>query len=65
MLLVIGGWAIVFDSRALLLYGAMMFGLFHVRTLYGEEPTLARAFGHTWDDYRRRVPRWLGPRRIR
>lgn len=60
MLLIIAGWAIVHASRAIATYGAVMLVLFHVRTLWGEEPTLARAFGREWEAYRQRVPRWLG-----
>jgi protein-S-isoprenylcysteine O-methyltransferase Ste14 len=59
MLVIIAGWAVVYGSQAIAIYGVVMFVLFHIRTLAGEEPTLAGAFGREWDEYRRRVPRWL------
>jgi len=33
--------------------------LSHSRVVLGEEPWLARSFGPEWEDYSRRVPRWL------
>ena len=59
MLVIIGGWALFFGSRALVIYLLCMFLLFHVRTLLGEEPWLAREFGPEWNAYRGRVRRWL------
>lgn len=59
MLTIIAGWALFFGSRALGVYLISMFVLFHVRTLLGEEPWLAREFGPDWDTYRGRVRRWL------
>jgi len=32
---------------------------FHLRVVLGEEPWLARTHGATWDDYTKRVRRWL------
>jgi protein-S-isoprenylcysteine O-methyltransferase Ste14 len=64
MLLIIAGWAIVYASRALAIYWMVMLVLFHVRTILGEEPALARAFGPEWDVYRRRVPRWISLRQV-
>jgi protein-S-isoprenylcysteine O-methyltransferase Ste14 len=31
----------------------------HLRVVLGEEPWLARTHGATWDDYTKRVRRWL------
>jgi protein-S-isoprenylcysteine O-methyltransferase Ste14 len=62
MLLIIAGWAIVYASSAVAIYGVVMLVLFHIRTLAGEEPTLAHAFGREWTEYQQRVPRWLGAR---
>ena len=59
MLVIIAGWALFFGSRALGIYLGIMFVLFHVRTLFGEEPRLAREFGPAWHAYRTRVRRWL------
>lgn len=62
MLVVLAGWTVTFWSRDLLLYTTIMFVLFHLRTLYGEEPRLAREFGADWTRYTERVGRWLGTR---
>jgi protein-S-isoprenylcysteine O-methyltransferase Ste14 len=53
------GEAFLFVSPVLLAWAALVLVAFHVRVVIYEEPTLARAFGAGWDDYRRRVPRWL------
>jgi protein-S-isoprenylcysteine O-methyltransferase Ste14 len=37
-----------------------MFAAFHIRTILGEEPRLARDFGDEWQRYVQRVPRWIG-----
>ena len=60
MLVVIVGWAVTYWSRAIGVYAAVMFVLFHIRTILGEEPRLAREFGDEWTRYTRRVPRWIG-----
>jgi protein-S-isoprenylcysteine O-methyltransferase Ste14 len=60
MLLVIFGQAIVFASRAVALYGVGAFLFFHVSVIRIEEPHLRAKQGAAWDDYARRVPRWLG-----
>lgn len=59
VLTVIVGEALLLRSLPLLAYVAAVFAAFHARVLWYEEPTLARQFGGTWDDYRRSVPRWL------
>jgi protein-S-isoprenylcysteine O-methyltransferase Ste14 len=48
-----------YGSRAVLWYGVAMAFLFHIRVVLVEEPTLARAFGGEFEDYRTRVPRWI------
>ena len=60
MLIVILGWTVTYWSRALAIYTVVMFVLFHIRTILGEEPRLAREFGDEWTRYARRVPRWIG-----
>ena len=59
MLIVLIGWTVFFWSRALAIYTVFMFVAFHVRTLLGEEPRLAREFGDEWRRYVTRVPRWI------
>jgi protein-S-isoprenylcysteine O-methyltransferase Ste14 len=31
----------------------------HLFVMFYEEPTLRRQFGESYDEYRRRVPRWI------
>lgn len=60
MLAVLIGWTVTYWSRALAIYTVVMFAAFHIRTILGEEPRLAREFGDEWQRYVRRVPRWIG-----
>jgi protein-S-isoprenylcysteine O-methyltransferase Ste14 len=60
----IAGQAIVYRSRGIVVYALVAALVFHVVVIFLEEPHLAHARGPAYDDYRRRVPRWLGlPRR--
>jgi len=54
------GQAIVYRSRNIAVYAAIAALTFHCVVVFLEEPHLCRARGPTYDDYRRRVPRWLG-----
>jgi protein-S-isoprenylcysteine O-methyltransferase Ste14 len=58
--LVLSGWAIAFQTRALIIYALAVICAFHLRILLGEEPWLARTHGDAWRRYRSRVPRWFG-----
>ena len=53
------GQGLLFGSGAVLEYGAATALAFHVFVLLYEEPTLRRQFGAEYEDYCRRVPRWL------
>jgi protein-S-isoprenylcysteine O-methyltransferase Ste14 len=53
------GQGLLFASRAVLAYAAAIAVVFHVFVLLYEEPTLRRQFGAEYDDYCRRVPRWM------
>jgi hypothetical protein len=55
--------ATCFWSRQLLIYALIVAVLFHLRVIFGEEPWLARTHGADWDNYRSRVPRWIGAAR--
>ena len=59
VLLILLGWAASFGVRGLYWYALIVAIAFHVRVVLGEEPWLARTHGATWDDYTRRVRRWL------
>lgn len=48
-------------SGGLLLYAAVVAVAFHLRVLLYEEPKLRELFGAEFDEYRRRVPRWILP----
>ncbi len=56
----IAGQACVYRSRPITVYLLITVAFFHCVVVFLEEPHLARARGPAYDDYRRRVPRWLG-----
>jgi protein-S-isoprenylcysteine O-methyltransferase Ste14 len=53
------GEAIVFRSRALAWLGLLLFAGAMLFVLVYEEPVLRRKFGAEYEEYCRRVPRWL------
>jgi protein-S-isoprenylcysteine O-methyltransferase Ste14 len=58
------GQAILFRLSDLALYGLVLFTGFHIAVVAAEEPHLRAKQGAAYDQYCRRVPRWLGwPRR--
>lgn len=59
----IAGQGLLFGSRVVLAYAAALAVAFHLFVLLYEEPTLRRQFGAEYDEYCRRVPRWLPRRR--
>jgi len=59
VLTVVLGWAMLFRSMTLLVYGAMLAACFHGFVVLYEEPHLERLFGEDYREYRRRVGRWL------
>jgi protein-S-isoprenylcysteine O-methyltransferase Ste14 len=59
VLLTLLGEAFMFASPWLLLYAAVVGLIVHLFVIGYEEPTLRRRFGDAYEDYRRRVPRWL------
>ncbi|GAB4362597.1 MAG: isoprenylcysteine carboxylmethyltransferase family protein [Methylohalobius crimeensis] len=59
VVLLLLGWAVAFHSLGLFVYAVMLAAIFQVRVVLGEEPWLARAHGKSWEEYSRRVPRWL------
>jgi protein-S-isoprenylcysteine O-methyltransferase Ste14 len=65
VLLILAGWAALFQSRLLATYALIVAVAFELRVVFGEEPWLARAHGDEWLRYRAQVPRWLGPTKYR
>jgi protein-S-isoprenylcysteine O-methyltransferase Ste14 len=66
IVLVVLGEALLFRSPALLLYAAVLWLTFHLFVLLYEEPHLRGAFGQSYDQYVRSVPRWIPlPPRVR
>ena len=63
VILILAGWTLGFESRALGAYTLAVMAAFHLRVVFGEEPWLARTHGDTWGRYKARVPRWFGVRR--
>jgi protein-S-isoprenylcysteine O-methyltransferase Ste14 len=53
------GQAIVFASRAIAIYGAIVWLTFHLVVVLLEEPHLRDVHGDSYAEYCRRVPRWL------
>jgi len=59
VLSVLLGEAVAFGSFRLLAYAAVVFLGFHLITVLYEEPAHRRRFGPPFEEYCRRVPRWL------
>jgi protein-S-isoprenylcysteine O-methyltransferase Ste14 len=57
--LIVLGQALLFRSWHLLEYLAFFALAVYWFVLFYEEPTLHKQFGEEYDDYRRRVPRWI------
>ena len=57
--LILIGWALGFQSFALLIYTLGVMAAFHLRVVRAEEPALTRAYRDEWTRYRRQVPRWV------
>jgi protein-S-isoprenylcysteine O-methyltransferase Ste14 len=58
VLLLIWGQGIWYRSGEVLIYGAVMAVIFHLRVVLGEEPWLAKTFPEPWAAYTMRVKRW-------
>lgn len=57
--LAILGEAALFRSFHLVEYAFAMLLIAHVFVVLYEEPTLRRQFGESYEEYRRKVPRWI------
>jgi len=59
VLSVVFGWAVLFRSPEILLYGIGVALMFHLVVLAIEEPSLRRLFGDEYEEYCRSVRRWI------
>jgi protein-S-isoprenylcysteine O-methyltransferase Ste14 len=59
ILSILVGEAIFFASTPLFQYAAIAFTFFFLFVLVFEEPMLKHKFGQSYEEYRRKVPRWL------
>jgi protein-S-isoprenylcysteine O-methyltransferase Ste14 len=59
VLSVIGGWALLFRSESLAVYGVCVAVSFHLFVLLYEEPHLRKVFGASYEHYCLEVRRWL------
>lgn len=57
--LILLGEALLISSPGLLLYWAVFFGFVNVFVMAYEEPWLRRTFGAEYEEYTRRVGRWI------
>ncbi|HKV81744.1 MAG TPA: isoprenylcysteine carboxylmethyltransferase family protein [Candidatus Sulfotelmatobacter sp.] len=57
--LAILGEAVVFRSIHVAEYAGVMLLIAHTFVVLYEEPTLQRQFGDSYEEYQRKVPRWL------
>ena len=59
ILAMILGHFLWFGYWNLLMYAIVVFVAFHTFVSYYEEPTLKRKFGTAYEDYLKKVPRWI------
>ena len=53
------GYFLWFGFWGLLIYALLVALAFHAFVIFYEEPTLRRNFGAAYEDYYKRVPRWI------
>lgn len=53
------GEALLLESVVVAGYGLLLWLVYHLLTVYREEPELRAQFGEDFDDYCERVPRWF------
>lgn len=59
ILLMLIGHFLWFKTIGLIAYAGIVFLAFHLFVTLYEEPTLRRKFGTSYEEYLRRVPRWI------
>jgi protein-S-isoprenylcysteine O-methyltransferase Ste14 len=55
----IAGQALLFADAGLLVYGVLVWLIFHTFVILYEEPTLKRTFADEYEFFRTNVPRWI------
>jgi len=55
------GQALYYGSKRVAIYACVVLTAFYLFVLLYEEPTLRRLFGSQYEEYCRRVPRWVLP----
>ena len=53
------GQGFFFGSIDVIEYGVAVWVVFHLLVLIYEEPTLRRSYGHDYQEFCERVPRWI------
>ncbi len=59
ILLILLGHFLWFKAIVLIVYAVLVFLAFHSFVTLYEEPTLKRKFGGSYEEYLKRVPRWI------
>ena len=59
VMLILIGETIITQSQNMLIYGVVVFIIFHLFILIVEEPRLRRDFGDSYDAYIKKTRRWL------
>jgi protein-S-isoprenylcysteine O-methyltransferase Ste14 len=53
------GYIVWFSSLLALLYALLFFLAFHILIIVIEEPILRNTFGEAYEEYQKKVPRWV------
>jgi protein-S-isoprenylcysteine O-methyltransferase Ste14 len=64
MLVVLVGEALLLQAPWMLAFTALIFIIFFFYVKFEEEPKMTRRFGASYQDYMKKVPRWLSLKRI-
>jgi protein-S-isoprenylcysteine O-methyltransferase Ste14 len=64
MLVVLVGEALLLQAPWMLVFTALIFIIFHLYVKFEEEPLMIQRFGASYQEYMKKVPRWLSLKRI-
>ena len=65
VVLLMVGQGLLFGSRGVIIYGLCWLAAFWIFELVLDDPFIAKRIGKDYEDYMRRVPRWVGLPRAR